>query len=154
MSATISAPLSRPDLDETPVSERVVISAAPCSNRVRNGRFWHSAVHFRTARKILLAVALACCAPVSADADAPTSSFLKLTKEQRYWWIHGAVSTTAHLVAMRDKQKGDCAAKWFLEQKEAKQALIEQTIARNPSESPTTTVLVLLTKACGDLLPR
>lgn len=96
---------------------------------------------------------MVCSAPAFAD-DGSTSSFLKLTKEQRYWWIHGAVTTTAHLVAMRDKQKGDCAANWFLEDEDAKQAIIEKTLAGNPSVSPTTAVLALLTRACGDLLPR
>lgn len=99
-------------------------------------------------------VALVCSAAASADGDAPTNNFLKLTKEQRYWWIHGAVTTTAHLVAKHDKQKGDCAAKWYLENKAAKQELIEQSLVRNQSEMPTTIVLVLLTRACGELLPR
>jgi hypothetical protein len=63
------------------------------------------------------------------------------------------VTTTAHLIAMHDKQKGDCAAKWFLENKAAKQDVIEQSLAENPSMSPTTAVIVVLTQACGDLLP-
>jgi hypothetical protein len=96
---------------------------------------------------------MVCSVPAFAE-DASTSSFLKLTKEQRYWWIHGAVTTTAHLIAMHDKQKGDCAAKWFLENKAAKQEVIEQTIAGSPTVLPTTAVLALLTRACGELLPR
>lgn len=101
----------------------------------------------------VLLIAAGLAAPSASAGDAPTSSFLKLTHEQRYWWIHGAVTTTAHLTAMRDKPKGDCAAQWFLQDRAAKQKLIEDTIALSPSELPTTVVLALLTRACGALLP-
>ncbi len=107
-----------------------------------------------------MTLAVVCILAVAAPkagiaAEAPqTNSFLKLTHEQRYWWIHGAVTTTAHLVAMRDQKKGDCASQWFLQDRAGKQKLVEDTMTLNPSELPTTVVLGLLTRACGELSPK
>ncbi|HEY0939243.1 MAG TPA: hypothetical protein VGE08_04010 [Steroidobacter sp.] len=113
-------------------------------------------VPFRLPGAVLLA-ALALLAfthtgAVRAAEPTQANSFLKLTPEHRYWWVNGAVLTTSHLVAVRDKAKGDCIAKWYLDDRAAKQKLIEATIAKYPNEGETTVVLGLLTQACGELL--
>lgn len=89
----------------------------------------------------------------AAAEPVATNSFLKLSHEERYWWIHGAVMTMAHLVAIGDQRKGDCVAKWYRGAREARQKLIEDTLEKYPSESATTIVISLLTQACGELIP-
>ena len=114
-------------------------------------------LRFRRAGIAVLA-ALACLGFLHTSAvsfaaeSAQSNKFLKLSPEHRYWWVNGAVLTTSHLVAVRDKQKGDCVAKWYLDDRAARQKLIEETIAKYPAEGETTVVLGLLTQACGELL--
>ena len=116
-------------------------------------------LRFRRAGIAALA-ALACLAflhtsAVSLAAEpSQSNSFLKLSPEHRYWWVNGAVLTTSHLVAMSDQEKGECVAKWYLDDRAARQKLIEASIANNPNEGETTVVLALLTRACGQLLPQ
>jgi hypothetical protein len=94
--------------------------------------------------------------PVASVAaqDPQTNSFLRMTPEQRYWWVHGSVLTTAHLVATRDMKKGECVSGWYLKDRAAKQKLVEETVAKYPSETATTIVLGLLSQACGELLAK
>ena len=87
----------------------------------------------------------------AAPAAKPGEKFLKLSPEARYWYLHGALLTTAHLIGANDKAKGDCAAAWYVRDKENKQQLIQATIAKYPESSPTTIVLTLLSHACGPL---
>lgn len=61
--------------------------------------------------------------------------------------------TMAHLVATRDEKKGECVSKWYTGARQARQKLIEDTIAKYPSEGATTVVISLVTLACGELLP-
>lgn len=84
-----------------------------------------------------------------APAAKPGEKFLKLSAEARYWWLHGSLLTTAHLIGVNDKAKGDCAAAWYVRDKDNKQQLIQATIAKYPENSPTTIVLTLLSQACG-----
>ena len=92
-------------------------------------------------------------APERPADGAQENSFLKLSEGQRYWWLHGAATATAHLIAMYDEKKGDCAAKWYLNDRAAAQKLVEDTLRRYPGEGPTTVVISLMTKACGELTP-
>jgi hypothetical protein len=70
-------------------------------------------------------------------------------------WLHGAITTTSHLIATYDKAKGDCVARWYLRgDRDARRRLIEQTLAQSPGDTPTTIVLSLLTQACGPLAPK
>jgi hypothetical protein len=54
---------------------------------------------------------------------------------------------------MQDQKKGDCLADWYFKDKAAKQALVERSILENPNEMPTTVIFVLMSKACGLLVP-
>lgn len=92
--------------------------------------------------------------PVTALANdpPPVNKFLKLGEGERYWYLEGAVATVAHLIATQNQQKGDCAATWYLRDRDAKRKLIEDSLAQNPTELPTTIILGLLTRACGPLL--
>ncbi len=104
-------------------------------------------------------MALVCSAGVHADTKpaAPPPKFLTLGEGEREWWYAGSFSTVSHLLALSDKQKGDCAAKFYTgagkEDREGKRKLIEKTLAENPKIGPTSVVLGLLTQACGPLLP-
>lgn len=113
---------------------------------------------FRRPRNVLLAaLVLVACGHTGAVTHAAdqkqANSFLQLEDGQRYWYLEGAVATVAHLIAMRDESKGQCAASWYLRDRVAKRKLIEDTLARYPAEGPTTVVLGLMTQACGELLP-
>lgn len=119
-------------------------------------------VPFRRTGALALCViaALLMSASLGIAQDAPASSssaqansFLKLSDGQRYWWLHGAATTTAHMIAMYDERKGDCAAKWYLDDRAAAQKLVEDTLRRHPAEGPTTVVISLMTQACGELTP-
>lgn len=96
-------------------------------------------------------MAIAPATSIAADPQ-PVNKFLKLGEGERYWYLEGAVATVSHLIATRDKQKGDCVAGWYLKDREAKRKLIEDSLVQNPSELPTTIILALLTRACGPLL--
>jgi hypothetical protein len=88
---------------------------------------------------------------VAAQALSPGEGFLKLSHEQRYYWINGSVLTLAHYVAAdeRNKAKGECITKWFLDKKDVRLKQIEDSIAMSPQESPTTIIFALLHRACG-----
>lgn len=83
-----------------------------------------------------------------------TNKFLQLSEGERYWYLEGAVATVSHLISTGNKQKGDCVASWYLKDRDNKRRLIEDTLAKYPSEGPTTIVLSLLTQACGELLTK
>jgi hypothetical protein len=121
--------------------------------------FWQSV---RISKRAAIAAFLTTTAFISlvvlaaSRATPPTPKFLLLDEGQREWWYLGAFMTVSHLVALNDKDKGDCAANWYLkadkEGKAAKRALIEKTLAENPQVGETTVVLSLLTQACGPLV--
>jgi hypothetical protein len=105
-----------------------------------------------TRNKLIVIFAAALIGVTSARAQqTQANSFLKLAPEHRYWWVNGAVLTTAHLVATKDKPKGECVSKWYLSDRAAKQKLVEETIVKYPRETPTTILLGLITQACGQL---
>lgn len=81
----------------------------------------------------------------AAQTQAPT--FLRLTEGQRSWWFEGAFRATAHLVGMHDKAKRDCVVKWYLEDRDAKRKLIEETMAKYRDKGETTIILGLVPKA-------
>lgn len=96
----------------------------------------------------------AMCAEEMAG-EAPRVDFQKLTPEQRVLWVHGAITTTSHLIGLYDKEKSDCVARWGLRgDQDAKQKLIEDTLAKYPGKLPTTVILGLLMQACGPLTPQ
>lgn len=89
-----------------------------------------------------------------AAQSGTTNKFLQLSEGERYWYLEGAVATVSHLISTGNKQKGDCAASWYLRDRDVKRKLIEDTLAKYPTEGPTTIVLSLLTQACGELLAK
>ena len=84
--------------------------------------------------------------------QAQTSSFLKLDAGQRYWWLDGAIMTAIHLASMKNKQRGECATNWYLDDIKGKQAFIEKKIAQYPEMGATTIVIAMMSKACGPLV--
>lgn len=104
----------------------------------------------RFALAVLLAIG-ALSASASAQEPQQGANFLKLSEGQRYWWVHGAITTSSHLISMTDKKKGECVSKWYLSDRDAKQKLIEATITKYPAQGPTTIVLSLIQQACGKL---
>ena len=103
-------------------------------------------------------VTLVCAGIQGSGAIAETpppqkSKFLQLSATERYWWYEGAFRAVSHLIAMQDKKKGECAADWYLKDRDAKRKLIEDTLAKYPGEGETTIVLSLLAQACGPLAP-
>lgn len=100
---------------------------------------------------LLLSMLSAMVCSARAAEELPPNAFLRLTHEQRYFWIHGSVLTASHLVSARDMKKGECVSSWFLKDRENKQREIEKLMAHFSSETPTTIVIALLTKACGEL---
>lgn len=105
--------------------------------------------------KYSLAIALTffCALPANGQ-EQKTLSFLQLSEGQRYFYLEGAYKTVAHLLFMRDRKLGQCAADWWLKDRDGKRALVERTIAAHPDKSETTVILGLLTKACGPLVPK
>lgn len=105
-------------------------------------------------RTTLLIAALALSFAGNARAEEATKlgdAFLKLTYEQRYYWISGAVFTLAHYVAAdeNNKAKGECITKWFLDKKAVRLKQIEDSLAMHPEESPTTIIFALVRRTCG-----
>lgn len=91
---------------------------------------------------------------VFAEEPQQGANFLKLSQGQRYWWVEGAILTSSHLISLRgDKTKGECISKWYLGDRDAKQKLIADTMAKFPAEGPTTIILSLLQQACGKFTP-
>lgn len=87
--------------------------------------------------------------------ESPPIDFRKLTPDQRWHWIDGAALMAMHLAAMHDKQRGDCAADWYLDDIKGRQALIELKLQQYLSlKSPTTIIIGLMSKACGPLVPQ
>lgn len=62
------------------------------------------------------------------------------------------MATVSHLIATQNQQKGDCAAGWYFKDRDTKRKLVEDSLAQNSTELPTTIILGLLTRACGPLL--
>lgn len=102
---------------------------------------------------LILAALLGGVAQSVVATDKKTRSFLELTEIERFWWYEGAFRTAAHLIGLANRERGDCAAKWYLRDKEARRAEIEREIAAYPEGGPTTTILALLTRDCGNLKP-
>ena len=93
---------------------------------------------------------------MSADAaDAPTTArFMQLGEGERYWFLEGAYRTVSHLISLQDKAKGECAANWYLKDRDAKRRIVENAIAANPDRLETSIILGLLQQACGPLTPQ
>lgn len=98
-------------------------------------------------------VALASSATVSAQEAPKTRQFLELSEGERFWFLEGAFRTVSHLVSLQDKTKGECASRWYLQDRAAKQKLITETMAKYPKSGETTIILSLLQQACGKFTP-
>lgn len=91
----------------------------------------------------------------SVAGEPPPIDFRTLTPDQRWHWIDGAALMAMHLAAMHDKQRGDCAADWYLDDIKGRQALVELKLRQYPTiKSPTSIIIGLMAKACGPLVPK
>ena len=106
---------------------------------------------------IFLAV-LAAAAPSVAIAQNATSemerfsnNFLQSTPEQRYYWLNGAVTTLSHLISLRNREQGACAAKWYLDDRARAQKILEEKVKESPKEGPSMVLINLFEQACGKL---
>jgi hypothetical protein len=104
-------------------------------------------------------IALAICGDAmpqqaTAPAEKPGERFLKLSENERYFWFEGAARTLSTWVASFDKPKGDCIARWYIRDRDAKRKLIESEIARDPKRNEAVVFLSLVIQACGDIVPR
>lgn len=91
---------------------------------------------------------------MQSAAKLPGERFLALGEVERQFWYEGAFRSLAHLISQYDRSKGDCVSQWWLRDRKGKQALIEKELRRDPKSNETTTVLALLTLACGELTPK
>jgi hypothetical protein len=100
---------------------------------------------------LILAAVLGGVAQSVVAIDSAKRSFLELSEGERYWWYEGAFRTAAHIIALSNKERGDCAAAWYLKDRDARRAEIEKEIEAYPSGGPTSTILALLERDCGPL---
>jgi len=92
----------------------------------------------------------------SASVQASTlkgSDFLKLSKSQRHWWYFGALQSITHMVYLHDEQKAKCVWNWMPTETEKKKAQLAKSFKQFPDESPTSILIALLQRSCGDLMP-
>jgi hypothetical protein len=104
---------------------------------------------------VLCAAAHAQTQPQPAQPIAkPGERFLALESTDRYFWFEGAARTLSTWVASFDKPKGDCIARWYLRDRDAKRKMIEGEIARDPASNEAVVFLSLVIQACGDITPK
>ena len=75
--------------------------------------------------------------------------FLKLSSEQKKYWLYSAIDTLGFVAAYKDKQKGQCVWEWYGKDIAKKNGLIEAYMAKNPEKSPSAILIGLTEKACG-----
>jgi len=101
----------------------------------------------------LVIVFLALILSTSAQADAlKNSDFLKLSEGQQHWWYAGAFESIGHMVFLHDKQKAQCVWQWLPTQPEKKKELLRKSFEQYPDHSPTSILISLLQRDCGELL--
>ncbi len=80
------------------------------------------------------------------------SDFLKLSEGQQHWWYAGAFESIGHMVFLHDKQKAQCIWQWLPSEPEMKNELLRKSFEQYPDHSPTSILISLLQRDCGELL--
>lgn len=105
-------------------------------------------------RTCLFLTVLAFLFSVSVQADTlKGGEFLKLSESQQHWWYFGALQAITHMAYLHDEQKALCVWNWLPADTENKKALLQKSFAQYPDESPTSILIALLQRDCGDLMP-
>ena len=88
------------------------------------------------------------------ESGPPTNAeFLELSEGQQHWWYAGAVTSIGHVVFLHDKEKAQCVWDWFFDDPDSKKLLLERSFEKYPDHTPTSVILALLKRDCGELLP-
>lgn len=106
----------------------------------------------KRASLFIAAAALLFSTPTQAG-NLTSSDFLKLSESQQYWWYFGALQSITHMVYLHDEQKAMCVWNWMPTETEKKKAQLKRSFEQFPDESPTSILIALLQRSCGDLLP-
>jgi len=81
------------------------------------------------------------------------SDFLKLPEVQQHWWYFGALQSITHMVYLHDEQKAMCVWNWMPTDTEKKKEQLKKSFEQFPDESPTSILIALLQRDCGELMP-
>lgn len=99
----------------------------------------------------LLLVIAALILSVTAHAESmKNTDFLKLDEGQQHWWLFGAIEGIGHLVYLQDKAKAQCIWMWLPTEPEKKKALLLKYMKDNPDRMPTSILIILLQRECGE----
>jgi len=75
--------------------------------------------------------------------------FLMLTKEQKKFWITGAIEALTYVAAAKKEKQGQCVYDWYYTDTSKKNGLILGSIEKYPNSTPSAVLLALTERECG-----
>jgi hypothetical protein len=90
-------------------------------------------------------------AAVQAHAKIGTSEeFLRDYSEgQRSWYYVGAFEALGNAVSITNQAQGACVWNWYATAPESRKTMIENTMRKYPTHTPSAVIIALLHKDCG-----
>jgi len=101
-----------------------------------------------------LSLSILLCAQVVQAESLKNSEFLKFSEGQRHWWYSGTYTAIGHMVYLHDEKKAQCVWNWLFAEPKRKEALLIKSFKQYPDHTPTSIVIALLKRDCGELLPQ
>jgi hypothetical protein len=100
---------------------------------------------------ILITICLLGAITIQAHAKVDTSQeFLNnQTEGQRAWYYIGAFETLGNAVAINNPTQGTCIWNWYANDSASRRVLIENTMQKYPTHTPSAVIIALLHKDCG-----
>ena len=78
-------------------------------------------------------------------------AFLKMSQEQKYYWVLSTIDTLGFIAGYKNKEQGKCVWAWYYQEDDlpAKRGLIESHMRQYPDRSPTEIFIAMTEQVCG-----
>ena len=102
-----------------------------------------------------MALAIAAFYPQISEAkNFDSKDFLAMPDVQKKFWLSGAISTLSHVAAYKSKSHGKCVYDWYFKDTANQNGLILASMAKYSTHTPTTILIALTKRVCGDFLEK